>query len=196
MTTEQMMEEGEAAGSGPKEVPFSPRNRWKAIVRREGESVVKDYGSAPLLARLAGAVSLRWEEAALRRLEGMEAVPSFEGRPSPWSIRMKAVPGAPLALLRAGAFLESLVGLFREVHGRGVAHGDLHQRNILMHEERPYVIDFSTAYVRGRLPVLDAHVFRWFTLLDWERIYKVEKKFFGRGEPPRMFLLYRLAKGV
>jgi len=108
------------------------------------------------------------------------------------------VPGEPLDRMKRGelseAFFKRLVSLLGQVHERGVAHGDLHQRNILAFEERPYLIDFSTAYVTGRLPVWDAAVFGWISLLDLERIYKVEKKFFGRGTPPRMFFLYRIIK--
>jgi tRNA A-37 threonylcarbamoyl transferase component Bud32 len=163
-----------------------------------GDSVVKDYGHAPLIPRLFGRMCLRWEESALKRLSGIEGVPSFEERISPHSIRISAVPGTPLDGLRRGdlseAFFERLVSLLRQVHERGVAHGDLHQRNILAHNEMPYLIDFSTAYVRGRLPICDARVCSNFILLDLERIYKVEKKFFGRGTPPRMFLLYRILK--
>lgn len=181
------------------EVLYAPRNAWKARVWKEGASIIKDYGHAPLLPRLFGRMCLRWEEAALKRLSGIEGVPSFEERMSPHSIRISAVPGEPLDRLKRGdlseTFFERLVSLLRQIHERGVAHGDLHQRNILAHHETPYLIDFSTAYVRGRSPVCDARVFSSFVLLDLERITKVEMKFFGRGTPPRMFFLYRVAKG-
>jgi len=42
--------------------------------------------------------------------------------------------------------------------------------------------------------VLDGWIFRNMILLDLERLYKVEKRFFDRGEPPKMFFLYRMIK--
>jgi Ser/Thr protein kinase RdoA (MazF antagonist) len=91
---------------------------------------------------------------------------------------------------------KELVSLIHGIHDRGVAHGDLHQRNILVDQDRdcPFVIDFSTAYVKGRMPLFDGWIFRNMILLDLERLHKVERKFFDRGNPPRMFFLYRMIK--
>ena len=180
-------------------VPYRPRNYWKGDVRFNNGWVEKDYGSSPLPPRLYARISLYWEEAALRRLRGIEGVPIYVGRPTRNSIRMTRVPGIPIDKLKTGEiselFLQRLQALIHQIHGRGVAHGDLHMRNILVHEDRPYIIDFSTAYVRGRVPFLDRGFFRIFRLLDLERVYKIERRFFGRGTPPEMFYIYRLVKG-
>ena len=180
-------------------VPYRPRNYWKGDVRFRNGWVEKDYGSSPLPPRLYGRISLYWEEAALKRLRGIEGVPIYVGRPTRNSIRMTRVPGIPIDKLKAGEiselFLQRLLALIHQIHSRGVAHGDLHMRNILVHEDRPYIIDFSTAYALGRVPFLDRGFFRIFRLLDLERIYKIERRFFGRGTPPEMFFIYRLVKG-
>ena len=179
-------------------VPYCPRNVWKAFVRRDGETITKEYGGAPFIPRLFGRLSLSWEEAALRRLEGMPGVPALIDRSSPYAIRISAVRGRPLDEMKIGEVSEScfsdLLSLIHRIHERGVAHGDLHQRNILVDQDRPSVIDFSTAYVKGRMPLFDGWIFRNMVLLDLERLYKVEKKFFDRGKPPRMFSLYRMIK--
>lgn len=179
-------------------VPYRPRNVWKASVRREGDIITKEYSGAPFIPRLFGRISLSWEEAALRRLEGMEGVPAFINRPSPHALQISAVRGRPLDKMKSGELSEScfkaLVSLIHRIHDRGVAHGDLHQRNILVDQDRPSVIDFSTAYVKGRVPLFDGWIFRNIALLDLERLYKVEKKFFDRGDSPRMFFLYRMIK--
>jgi predicted Ser/Thr protein kinase len=171
---------------------------WKASVRREGNILTKEYSGAPFIPRLFGRISLSWEEAALRRLEGMEGVPAFISRPSPHAIQISAVMGRPLDKMKIGELSEScfkkLGSLIHGIHERGVAHGDLHQRNILVNQDRPSVIDFSTAYVKGRVPLFDGWIFRNIISLDLERLYKVEKKFFDRGDPPRMFFLYRMIK--
>lgn len=180
------------------EVPYRPRNVWKASVRQEGDTIVKEYSGAPFTPRLFGKISLSWEEAALRRLEGMEGVPAFISRPSPHTIKISALRGIPLDKMKSGelseACFEKLVSLIHGIHRRGVAHGDLHQRNILVHQDRPSIIDFSTAYVKGRVPWLDGWILRNMILLDLERLYKVERSFFDRGTPPRMFFLYRMIK--
>jgi len=180
-------------------VPYRPRNFWKGDVRFENGWVEKDYGRAPLPSRLYARICLHWEEIALKRLQGIDGVPAYLGRPTRNSIRMTRVPGRPLDKLKAGEMSElclyRLQDLVHQIHSRGVAHGDLHMRNILIHEDIAYIIDFSTAYARGRLPFIDKGFFRIFKLLDLERLYKIEKKFFGRGTPPDMFYLYRFVKG-
>jgi serine/threonine protein kinase len=180
-------------------VPYRPRNYWKGDVRFGNGWVEKDYESSPLLARLYGRISLHWEETALKRLRGIEGVPEYLGRPTRNSIRMTRVPGIPIDKMKAEEiselFLKCLQDLVSKIHSRGVAHGDLHMRNILINEDKAYLIDFSTAYTLGRVPFLDRGFFRIFRLLDLERIYKIEKRFFGRGTPPEMFYIYRLVKG-
>jgi hypothetical protein len=184
---------------GMQSPPYRKRNIWKSEFRQEDAWVEKDYSGAPLLPRLYGMISLHWEAVALRRLQGIEGVPTYLGRPKSLSLRMTRLPGTPLDRLKAGELSEEcfhrLQELLKQIHSRGVAHGDLHMRNILIHSQKPSIIDFATAYVRGRLPLLDKNVFNLIMLLDLERLYKIEMEFFGRGTPPRMFYLYKLIKG-
>ena len=126
-------------------------------------------------------------------------MPRFLGRPHPLAIRIEAVPGTPVERMRkretvSEAFLADLKRVFREMHDRGVAHGDAHMKNILAEGDSAYLIDFSTAWVAGRFPLLDPLCFGKLAALDDLRLFKVERSFFDRGEPPRMFLLYRLLK--
>lgn len=177
---------------------YPPRNIWKGKILQGNEWVEKSYRDAPLLSRLYGEISLHWEAVALKRLKEIEGVPIYLGRAGSLSLRMTKLPGVPLEKLKRGQLSEGcfhrLQSLLHQIHARGVAHGDLHMRNILIYEDKPSIIDFSTAYVRGRLPVLDNQLFRIFELLDLERLYKIENEFFGTGTRPRMFYLYRLAK--
>ena len=179
---------------------YPPRNVWKAKIRLGKGWVEKDYREAPLLPRLLGQISLHLEAVALKKLREVEGVPQYLGRPRSHAIRMTRLPGTPLAKLEKGELSEfcfrRIQELLHRVHSKGVAHGDLHMKNILIHEDKPFIVDFSTAYVRGRLPLLDKNVFRLVELLDLERLYKIEWEFFGRGTPPPMFYLYRLIKGI
>ena len=183
---------------GHKVVIYPSRNVWKANVTLEDDSIIKDYGSSPLIPKIFGRLCIRWEEAALKKLKGIEGIPLLQDRPSPYALRLQVLPGVPLAELKKGdlteAFLRRLISLFERIHATGVAHGDAHQRNILMHDQRPYLIDFSTARVKGRWPLISNYIFRRFVLLDLQRIYKVRKKFFEDRDPPKMFLLYRLVR--
>ncbi len=189
----------ESVASDHMSIPYRPRNYWKGEVRFKNGWVEKDYGKSPLLPRLYGRISLCWEEAALKRLRGLDGVPEFLGRPTRNSISMTRVPGIPIDKAKAGEiseqFIQHLKYLVHQMHSRGVAHGDLHMRNILVHNDKAYIIDFSTAYTLGRVPFLDRGFFRIFRLLDLKRVYKTEKRFFGRGTPPEMFYIYRLVKG-
>jgi len=190
----------ERTSSDDSGVPYAKRNPWKGMIRLSHGWVEKDYRDAPFLSRLYGKISLHWEAVALKRLKGIEGVPVYLGRPKSHLLRMTRVPGIPLDKLKRGELSElcfhRLQSLVQQIHSRGVAHGDLHMRNILIHEDKPCIVDFSTAYVRGRLPLLDKNFFRIIKLLDLERLYKIERHFFGRGTPPRMFYLYRLVKGI
>jgi len=179
-------------------VPYAPRNKWKARVWREGDLVVKDYSLSPFFPKVYGRLCIRWEATALKRLQGVKGVPRLIERSGPYTLKMTTVPGVPISKMKKGdlseQYLSRLKALFTQMHSRGVAHGDAHQRNILVHNEHPYLVDFSTAYVKGRVPILDNYFFQCFVMLDLERLYKVEKRFFGSGVPPRMFFLYRLVK--
>ena len=185
----------------PLNTPLAPpRNIWKSKVWQKDDCVEKDYGEAPVLPRLLGEISLHLEVSALKRLKGIEGVPQYLGRPRSHAIRMTRVPGVPLNKLKMGELSEPcfhrIQGLLQLIHGRGVAHGDLHMKNVLIHDDKPYIVDFSTAWVRGRLPLLDRNIFRIVELLDLERLYKIELEFFGRGTQPRMFYLYRVVKKI
>jgi hypothetical protein len=181
-------------------IPYRPRNAWKGEVRFVDGCIEKNHDANSFFSRLYARICLNFEEAALRRLEGVRGVPQFISRPTKTSIRMTAVPGVPLEKLKRGNLSEPCFSLIKEtvaeMHKLGVAHCDLHNRNILIDNEEPYIIDFATAYTRGRFPLLDRWVFEPLSRLDLQRVYKVERKFFGRGAPPRMFFIYNLIKGL
>lgn len=187
-------------GLMPAEVYFKPRNVWKARIVVQGNSVIKDYTKAPFIPRMFGRFCLKREERALNRLKGLEGIPLFLDKPTPYKLAMTWVPGTPLEKLKKGdvseLFLEKLRALFEEMHKRGIAHCDAHFRNIMISEDAPFIIDFSTAYIKPVNRKYIKHLFLWACRLDFERLYKVENAFFGRGEPPKMFLLYNLIKKI
>jgi serine/threonine protein kinase len=182
------------------DIPYRPRNAWKGEVHFVDGCIEKNHDANPFLSRLYARICLNFEEAALRRLKGIKGVPQFISRPSKTSIRMTAVPGVPLAKLKKGELSELCFSRIKEtvaeIHKSGVAHCDLHNRNILIDNDDPYIIDFATAYTRGRFPLIDSRLFEPLARLDYQRLYKVEMKFFGKGTAPKMFLLYNIIKGL
>lgn len=186
--------------SKPVVIPYRPRNPWKGDVRFIDGYIEKNHDANPFLSRMYARICLNLEEAALKRLKGIRGIPQFISRPSKTSIRMTAVPGIPLEKLKRGDLSELCFSRIKatvaEMHKSGVAHCDLHNRNILIDNDEPYLIDFATAYTRGRFHVIDRKIFELLKRLDLQRLYKVERKFFGRGTPPKMFFLYNIIKGL
>lgn len=176
---------------------FAPRNVWKGRVSVAEDVVIKDYGRNPLRARLLGRLLLSREQRALEKLEGVAGVPRMLARPNPYRIHISRLPGKPITLSPRGevteAFLADLKRLIREIHARGVAHADAHARNVLDDGDKARLVDFSTAIVKGDGPV-NSLLFRWACALDEWSVFKIERRWFERGDPPRMFFLYRLFK--
>ena len=182
------------------ELRYSKRNFWKGNAYIEGNYFVKDYSKNPFFSKIYGMICIYQETSALKKLQGLKGIPSLHSKPSAFCYKMEFVPGTPLKDLQQGdiseKFFERLVSLFESMHSRGVVHLDAHRRNILIHDDWPYLIDFSTAYIKGRIPFLDPGLFNLLTLLDKERLYKIEKLFFNRGTPPDMFYIYKKIKKI
>lgn len=136
------------------------RNVSKAIVdlvEIEGRPVVlKDFASRPWPVRqLWGPWQLDREARAYGVLAGLRGTPGFLGRVDRQAIVLEYVPGRTLASLRPGdlpgPFFDRLDRLLREIHARGVAHGDLHRHDVLAGPDgEPCIVDFSTSVSAGR----------------------------------------------
>ena len=137
-----------------KQGPFRPTVRLLDV---GGDRVVaKDYRACtPLYRWTVGAWNLAREEAALRRLAGIEGVPSSLGRAGHWILLMTWLRGRDLGKVRrfrqTPEFFDSLMAIVEQMHARGVVHLDLRQRrNILIrirrgHAPYPAVLDFGSA---------------------------------------------------
>lgn len=161
--------------------PFRPSVRLLELggVR----AVAKDYRDCtPLYRWTVGRWNLAREEAALRRLEGVEGVPRLLGRIDGWILLLSWMRGRDLGKVRrfrqTPDFFEHLMRVVEEMHGRGVVHLDLRQRrNILLCLQpdkvaRPAILDFGSALcVRpGGL----AH--RWLSRIDRSGVLKYKRR--------------------
>jgi hypothetical protein len=118
----------------------------------EGQVVVKDFDPRRgWVRRWLGPWLLEREALAIRRLEGVEAVPRLLGRIDATALVFEYRPGVLLSRSLAGTlpadFLPRLQSAVSEMHRRGVVHLDLrHRSNVLAGEDgRPVILDFASA---------------------------------------------------
>ncbi len=165
------------------------REAWGArpevrLIELEGRRiVVKDYaGSATLSKRLVGAFLVRREAAALRRAEGMRNIPRVLARLGACALMEEYIPSEQITNLDEPEldreFFKRLTEMVRELHRRGVAHGDLEKLdNILITPEgEPALVDFAAAILGGGNP-LAALALPYVQQSDFRGIYKLKERY-------------------
>jgi predicted Ser/Thr protein kinase len=114
--------------------------------------VVKDFRSRPWpVRRFWGRWVLRREWRPLERLDGIAGIPRLLGWLDDEAFVMEWLDAERLPSEKVEAltplFFERLERLVAAMHERGVTHGDLRRKNILVdRDQTPYLIDFATAY--------------------------------------------------
>lgn len=183
-----------APNPAPGELLSGGRNRTKArvfaSVWRGGPAVVKSVAHQPAWLRWAAGVrALDREERAYRRLEGVRGVPRLLARPDPHSLVCERVEGLrldehPRRSLPAALF-DALAGVVRQAHARGVAHGDLHRRDVIVDGEgAPWVVDWATSLLReGAGGALRAALFRRWAEVDLRAVEKLRRRYAAAGGP-------------
>jgi len=181
------------------------RNGTKAEVNLidpgDAQFVVKDTARRAWAVRtLLGPWQLDREERAYRLLAGARGVPAFLGRPDRQSLALEYIRGRSLDTLNPGdldgAFFDRLDQVIQGIHSRGVAHGDLHHRDILRDETgEPYIVDFATSVVAGSgVNPLRRALFDQLRKADLRAAAKLRQRLApasARALPPRPFL-YRV----
>lgn len=169
------------------------REAWRARpevrrIRMMGQhAVVKDYGrSSNIFKHALGAFLAMREAAALRRLEGVPNIPTFYALARPWILVMEYIEARQVTALEEPerervlrpAFFERLTGLIAQLHGRGVAHGDLEKLdNILVTTDgEPAIVDFAAAIMAGINP-LSALALPYIEENDRRAVYKLKSQF-------------------
>lgn len=179
----------------PRERLDSGRNFTKAVIElaRDGERliVVKDLAPRPWPVRLLlGPAQLDREARAYRQLTGLPGVPRFLGRIDRLAIALEHIPGGDLGTARPGQiaapFFDRLERVIEAIHARGVAHGDLSRRDILVGPgDHPYVVDFSTSLVAGPDPdPLIRFLFSQMCLADRRAVAKIRLRLLRDGQAP------------
>jgi serine/threonine protein kinase len=124
---------------------------WDEAGRR---LAIKDYARRPAWVRATlGRWLIRRECAAYERLRGIPGIPAFAGQIDACAFAVELIEGRDLSRIRRGelpaSFFPQLLALLEAVHRAGVAHGDLHHRDVILSSTGgPFLVDFSTAVFR------------------------------------------------
>jgi serine/threonine protein kinase len=171
------------------------RNLTKAVIDRAdlpgGPLAIKDVSPRPWWVRsVLGPWQLRREVRAYRRLAGLPGIPRFAAVIDARAIAIEFIEGHPLEDLPRHTldpvFFERLEGLVRDLHDRGVAHGDLHHGDVLADARGlPFVIDFSTAWTAGERAWWPSRlIFAQMCRADLRSVAKLRRRYARGGAPP------------
>lgn len=136
------------------------------LVQDQGRTIlVKDYAPTSFLIRtLVGPFVIGREFKIYRTLQGLPGIPKVYGKIDKLAFAMEYLGGKELYRFGPGEVPEQVFVALRQLveacHRRGVVHGDLGMdSNVLVSDELlPYIIDFSSAIVRGK---------KWNPLITW-----------------------------
>ena len=122
------------------------------LFRGEERSLIVKAAMGRGLVRKAREKTLLREYAAYQRLAGVGGVPVCYGLLDGHYLLLEHIEGTPFREARwrdRDQWFADLLEVLRDIHGRGVSHGDLKSKaNLLVtRDERPCVIDFGTAFI-------------------------------------------------
>jgi predicted Ser/Thr protein kinase len=165
--------------------PFSP-DVYLVDLGGDRLAVLKDYSGRGIFGRRWGALVLAREARALAALADVEGIPRLLARIGRTGVIEEFCPGTPLP--RRGVhhhvapeFFDRARELLREMHQRGVAHGDVRRKNILVSETgQPLFIDFQTAWFASR-SFLRRRLFGFVCRLDEWNLLKIKAASFPRS---------------
>lgn len=187
--------EGELA-AGRTEVSRSNQGTLHLLRHADPPLIVKlPGGSGPV--RWMRAVTLRREYAAYRRLDGVRGIPCCLGLVRGPGLVLTYHEGVQRRIAEIDdveGFYAELLEVIREVHRRGVAHGDLARRNNILVVDRrhPLVLDFGMSVVRkpGFRPI-NRMAFKFGMQLDLNHWVKIKYDRALHEASPEDLALYR-----
>ena len=121
-----------------------------------GKYVLKDYAKRnPIIKWLLGRYMIKREYRRYRRLKGIKGIPKLYKLLDDYGFVMQHIEVHRLPHRKdkdtiSPVIFDSLKETLDEMHSRGVIHGDIRRKNILLdNEKNPYFIDFVTAFYKG-----------------------------------------------
>jgi predicted Ser/Thr protein kinase len=148
------------------------------------EFVLKDTMPCPRLVRWTfGRWVIQHEYRVCRRLGDIEGVPHVYGLLDDYAMVMERLEAERLPPLKGHSltpeFFARLKRLVAAMHARGVAHGDLRRKNVLIGADgAPCIIDFATAFsLKSLKNPLARLLFRHYCRVDDITILKIQKRY-------------------
>ncbi len=143
--------------------------------------VLKDfYAHHPLVRAIWGRRIIAHEWRIYKRLAGIEGIPRIYKRLNDYAFIMEYVAGGRIPHRRDNdltpKFFERLKRLVAEMHTRGITHGDLRRKNILVKpDEHPFLIDFASAFaLKGHGNFITRALFRRLKKIDELTVLKLQ----------------------
>ena len=143
--------------------------------------VLKDFHDHhPLVRSVWGRRIVAREYRVYRRLSGMEGIPRVLGRLDEYAFIMEYIEGNRIPHRRDNdlfpAFFNRLKNLVKCMHERGITHGDLRRKNVLVTpDKRPFLIDFAGAFcLKGKGNCLTRAIFRRLKKVDDLTVLKIQ----------------------
>lgn len=154
------------------------------LTRLDGRrAIVKDYSQKGFWERnLVGRIVIGREARAYAALAGVEGLPRWSYRLSPFAFAVEYLEGKDLGSLMPGPQWAGVIRQFErtlnELHSRGWVHLDLHRRtNILLVGEKVYVVDLASALHTGSVPLIGRPFTRLVGLADSLSLIKLKTIF-------------------
>jgi predicted Ser/Thr protein kinase len=148
---------------------------------KETYFALKDfYAHHPLVRTIWGRRIVAREYRVYRRLEGIPGVPRVYKKLDNYAFIMEYVPGTRIPHRKDNdltpAFFERLKRLVSLMHKRGITHGDLRRKNILVTpDRRPYIIDLAGSFcLKGKGNIITRAVFRRLKKIDNITVLKIQ----------------------
>lgn len=135
-------------------------------------ALLKDFSGRPwLVRRFWGRAVIAREVRALRRLQGVAGIPRLYAIAGPEAFVMERLDATRMPHKSEApppeVFWRNARRLIDELHERGIGHGDLRRKNILVGPQgEAYLIDFATAFLRSGRSRLSGAIFRRYRSVD------------------------------
>jgi hypothetical protein len=154
------------------------RQRYSPDVHVTDEGMVeKTYRTKAFPLRIFGALFIFWESFIYSKLNGIDGIPRFLGKPDIYSLHISFMGGKNLRETSRkpdASYYEKLGRIITCMHERDVVHIDMrNRRNYGIDEEgKPYLIDFSPSlYIPWPKTIK-----KMLTPLDWLGMLKIKGK--------------------
>lgn len=153
------------------------------VNHRGARFIVKDFSRKGFWERNGiGRIVIGREARAYRSLAGVEGLPSQFQRLGPFSLAVEYLDGRDLGGVERSEIGPGVLLQFERIiddlHGRGWVHLDLQRRsNILLVNDKVFVVDLASAFHPGGVPVLGQMLVRLLGLADRLSLIKMKTVF-------------------